>query len=323
MSDILLSVVNVSRHFEVSRREGLKRRSATVKAVDDVSFDVGTGETFGLVGESGCGKTTTSRLVLLLEHPDKGEVRFAGEDIHALRGDALLKYRLSVQAVFQDPYSSLSPRMRVSDIITEPMEATRRLSARERKQEAGRLLDMVGLRADAADLYPHEFSGGQRQRIAIARSLSTNPRLIVLDEPVSALDISIRAQIMNLLRDIQDRTGVSFLLIAHDLAVVRHMSRRVGVMYLGKLVEMGDSDALYAQPLHPYTKALLAAGAPIHPSERDKEIILGGELPSPLNPPSGCHFRTRCAMAMPRCSKETPHLKQIGHRSVACHLYND
>ena len=262
MSDILLSVVNVSRHFEVSRREGLRRRSATVKAVDDVSFDVGTGETFGLVGESGCGKTTTSRLVLLLEHPNAGEVRFAGADIHALRSEALLKYRLSVQAVFQDPYSSLSPRMRVSDIVTEPMEATRRLSARERKQEAGRLLDMVGLRADAADLYPHEFSGGQRQRIAIARSLSTNPRLIVLDEPVSALDISIRAQIMNLLRDIQDRTGVSFLLIAHDLAVVRHMSRRVGVMYLGKLVEMGDSDALYAQPLHPYTKALLDAVPP-------------------------------------------------------------
>lgn len=323
MSDILLSVVNVSRHFKVSHREGLRRRSATVKAVDDVSFDVGTGETFGLVGESGCGKTTTSRLVLLLEHPDAGEVRFAGEDIHALRGDALLKYRLSVQAVFQDPYSSLSPRMRVSDIITEPMEATRRLSARERKQEAGRLLDMVGLRADAADLYPHEFSGGQRQRIAIARSLSTNPRLIVLDEPVSALDISIRAQIMNLLRNIQDRTGVSFLLIAHDLAVVRHMSRRVGVMYLGKLVEMGDSDELYAQPLHPYAKALLAAGAPIHPSERDKEIVLGGELPSPLNPPSGCHFRTRCAMAMPRCSEEIPYLKQIGRRSVACHLYSE
>lgn len=323
MSDHLLSIRNVSRHFQVKRRQGLWRQTVTVRAVDDVSFDVGEAETFGLVGESGCGKTTTSRLVLLLERPDAGEVRFGGADVHALYGETLLGYRLAVQAVFQDPYSSLSPRMRVGHIITEPMEAKGSLSSRERWEEARRLLAMVGLRPDAADLYPHEFSGGQRQRIAIARALSTNPRLIVLDEPVSALDISIRAQIMNLLRDIQDRVGVSYLLIAHDLAVVRHMSRRVGVMYLGKLVEMADSDALYTQAKHPYTQALLAAGASIHPSERDRQVILGGELPSPLSPPSGCHFRTRCPMAMPRCSEEEPRLKGRGEHAVACHLHDD
>ena len=323
MSDHLLSIRNVSRHFQVKRRQGFWRQTVTVKAVDDVSFDVGEAETFGLVGESGCGKTTTSRLVLLLERPDTGEVRFGGANVHALHGETLLGYRLAVQAVFQDPYSSLSPRMRVGDIITEPMEAKGSLSSRERWQEARRLLTMVGLRSDAADLYPHEFSGGQRQRIAIARALSTNPRLIVLDEPVSALDISIRAQIMNLLRDIQDRVGVSYLLIAHDLAVVRHMSRRVGVMYLGKLVEMADSGALYTQAKHPYTQALLAAGASIHPSERDRQVILGGELPSPLSPPSGCHFRTRCPTAMPRCSEEEPRLKGRGEHAVACHLHDD
>lgn len=323
MNDRLLSIRNVSRHFQVRRRQGLRRKAVTVRAVDDVSFDVGGAETFGLVGESGCGKTTTSRLVLLLERPDAGEVRFDGANVHALQGAPLLGYRLAVQAVFQDPYSSLSPRMRVGDIITEPMEAKGRLSSRDRWSEARQLLTMVGLRPDAVDLYPHEFSGGQRQRIAIARALSTNPRLIVLDEPVSALDISIRAQIMNLLRDIQDSIGVSYLLIAHDLAVVRHMSRRVGVMYLGKLVEMADSDELYAHAKHPYTQALLAAGASIHPSERDRQVILGGELPSPLDPPSGCPFRTRCPMAMPRCSEEAPVLKTRGGHSVACHLQDD
>ncbi len=323
MSGPLLSVRNASRHFQVKRRQGLWHDSVTVKAVDNVSFDVGEAETFGLVGESGCGKTTTSRLVLLLERPDSGEIRFDGSDVHALSGDGLLGYRLAVQAVFQDPYSSLSPRMKVRDIVTEPMEAKSPLSQRERRGEASRLLTMVGLRPDAVDLYPHEFSGGQRQRIAIARALSTNPRLIVLDEPVSALDISIRAQIMNLLRDVQDRVGVSFFLIAHDLAVVRHMSRRVGVMYLGKLVEMADSDELYAHPKHPYTRALLAAGAPIHPSERDRQVVLGGELPSPLSPPSGCHFRTRCPMAMPRCGEEQPLLKDRGGHAVSCHLHDD
>ncbi|HEX2890665.1 oligopeptide/dipeptide ABC transporter ATP-binding protein [Vineibacter terrae] len=323
MSSPLLSVRSLARHFRVKRRQGLWQGSATVKAVDDVSFEVGEAETFGLVGESGCGKTTTSRMVLRLERPDGGEIRFAGADVHALRGQALFGYRLAVQAVFQDPYSSLSPRMRVRNIITEPMDAGGRLAPRARADEARRLLGLVGLRPDAADLYPHEFSGGQRQRIAIARALSTNPRLIVLDEPVSALDISIRAQIMNLLRDIQDRSGVSFLLIAHDLAVVRHMSRRVGVMYLGKLVEMADSDELYVRPLHPYTKALLAAGAPIHPAERDRETILSGEMPSPLNPPSGCAFRMRCPMAMARCGEAAPPLKSHAGRFVACHLYDD
>lgn len=323
MNEPLLSVHNVSRRFHVQQRRGLWHTSATVNAVNDVSFDVGEADTFGLVGESGCGKTTTSRLVLLLERPDAGEVRFEGANIHTLRGERLFGYRRAVQAVFQDPYSSLSPRMRVSDIVTEPIEANRRLSSRDRQLEARRLLALVGLRPDAAELYPHEFSGGQRQRIAIARSLSTSPRLIVLDEPVSALDISIRAQIMNLLRDIQDKTGVSFLLIAHDLAVVRHMSRRVGVMYLGKLVEMADSDELYARPLHPYTKALLAAGAPIHPTERGKEQILSGEIPSPLNPPSGCHFRTRCPMAMARCSEEEPLPRQRSGHLVACHLHDE
>ena len=323
MTDALLTVRNVSRHFTVEQKKWLSRAPVTVRAVDNVSFELCEGQTFGLVGESGCGKTTTSRMVLLLERPDAGEIRFGGEDINSLAGERLFAYRSAVQAVFQDPYSSLSPRMRVSEIITEPMEATRTLSSRDRGAEARRLLGTVGLRPDAADMYPHEFSGGQRQRIAIARSLSTNPRLIVLDEPVSALDVSARAQVMNLLRDVQDRTGVSFLLIAHDLAVVRHMSQTVGVMYLGKLVEMADSEELYARPLHPYAKALLAAGAPIHPSDRDKEAILGGELPSPLSPPSGCHFRTRCSKVMPRCVEEEPPLKLHSGHAVACHLYDN
>jgi oligopeptide/dipeptide ABC transporter ATP-binding protein len=291
-----------------------------VHAVQDVSLAVSAGAALGIVGESGCGKTTLSRVILLLEAATAGELRFDGRDVGGIAGAALLNYRRAVQAVFQDPTSALSPRMRVGDIVGEPMRATGTASAAERRAEVDRLLKVVGLRGDAALAYPHEFSGGQRQRIAIARALSTRPRLIVLDEPISALDISIRAQIMNLLRDIQDQTGTAFLLIAHDLAVVKHMSKHVGVMYLGKFVETGPADALYRRPLHPYTRALLAAALPARPDGAPVQPPLAGELPSPLAPPSGCRFRTRCPLAEPRCAEVEPELRQLDHgQHVACY----
>ncbi len=320
MTAPLLEVDRLRKHFPV--RRGLPWSPVRqVHAVDDVSFTIGAGETFGIVGESGCGKTTLSRVILLLEAATGGAIRFDGKPVEGLAGADLLAYRRAVQAVFQDPTSALSPRMRVGDIVAEPMRATGDASAAERRAEVARLLKVVGLRDGAADSYPHEFSGGQRQRIAIARALATKPRLIVLDEPISALDISIRAQIMNLLRDIQDRTGTAFLLIAHDLAVVKHMSTRVGVMYLGKLVETGPADALYRRPLHPYTRALLAAALPARPDDAPGPPPLAGELPSPLAPPSGCRFRTRCPLAAPGCAAAEPPLREMAHgQHVACHL---
>jgi len=319
--DVLLDVRDATRYFAV--RRGLWRFGAapTVKAVDGVSFSVESGKTFGLVGESGCGKTTTAKLILLLEAIDAGTIRFRDIDIASLDGTALRRYRKSVQAVLQDPYSSLSPRMRVGEIIGEPLRAASDFTPVSRRERVGELLTGVGLRSDAADLFPHEFSGGQRQRIAIARALATEPELIVLDEPVSALDVSIRAQVINLLSDIQERTGVAFLLIAHDLAVVKHMSHSIGVMYLGRLVETAAADELHRRPLHPYTQALLGAALPAHPDDRHQTAEIAGEVPSPLNPPSGCRFRTRCPMAMARCAETVPILadKGAGHH-VACHL---
>ncbi len=321
MSEPLLDVRDLKKHFAVGNSL-LGRVQGWVRAVDGISFTINSGETLGLVGESGCGKTTTAKLVLAAEEATAGAIEFEGRNIATLRGRDAMDYRRKVQVVFQDPYSSLSPRMRVGDIIGEPIEAHERISRREVRARVRELLELVGLRADMIRLFPHEFSGGQRQRLAIARALSTNSRLVVLDEPVSALDVSIRAHIISLLEQIQARLAVSYLFIAHDLAAVAHLSRQIAVMYLGKLVEVADSRELCANPLHPYTKALFAASLPSHPDELREEIVLTGEVPSALNPPSGCRFHPRCPFVMPRCSEQEPELVELspGHR-VACHLY--
>lgn len=319
---VLVEAKDLKKHFPVTRGIVLMKQVGAIKAVDGISFTINRGETFGLVGESGCGKTTTARLILLLEKITSGTVLFGGKDISQLSRPELKRYRGSVQAVFQDPFSSLSPRMRVGDIIAEPIVVNDALPKKAVRERVAELLKVVGLRSDGAELYPHEFSGGQRQRIAIARALSLNPSLIILDEPVSALDVSIRAQAMNLLHDIQQDFGVTYLLIAHDLAVVKHMSNRIGVMYLGKLVEVAESEEFHFHPLHPYTQALLSAALPSHPDDQREEIILPGEVPTPLNPPPGCRLHPRCPQAKPLCSQEEPLLKEVspGHQ-VACHLH--
>jgi oligopeptide transport system ATP-binding protein len=324
MSDTLVEIRDLKKHFPVMKGVIFQKPIGWVKAVDGVSYSISTGETLGLVGESGCGKTTTSKLLLMLEKPTSGVIIFRGHDIQTLKKDELKTYRRGVQAVFQDPFSSLNPRIRVGDIIAEPVvvnEPTSKAVVQERVQE---LLRLVGLNPSASKLFPHEFSGGQRQRIAIARALSLNPSLIVLDEPVSALDVSIRAQIMNLLQDLQQQFGLSYLLIAHDLAAVLHLSTNIAVMYLGKIVEFGTSDELRHKPLHPYTQALFSAALPSHPDEQREEVIIAGEVPSPLNPPAGCRFHPRCPFAMPVCSQVEPVLRSAanGHQ-VACHLYNE
>ncbi len=321
MGEPLLEVRDLKKHFPVGGGL-LGRKPGQVKAVDGISFTINKRETLGLVGESGCGKTTTSKLILAAEEPTAGRIEFEGRDLATLKGKELMDYRRKVQVVFQDPYSSLSPRLRVGEIIGEPIVAHERLSRSAVQSRVAELLALVGLSSDAARFFPHEFSGGQRQRLAIARALSTNARLVVLDEPVSALDVSIRAHIISLLEEIQARLGVSYLFIAHDLAAVSHMSQQTAVMYLGKLVEVADSLELCATPLHPYTKALFAASLPSHPDETREEIVLSGEVPSALNPPPGCHFHPRCPFVMPRCSEQEPALREAapGH-SVACYLY--
>jgi oligopeptide/dipeptide ABC transporter ATP-binding protein len=317
----LLEIRNLKKYFPVAR--GLFGRTVgQVLAVDDISFSIGEGETFALVGESGCGKTTTTKAVLLLEKPTAGSILFRNREVSTFTKQELARFRSSVQAVFQDPYSSLNPRMRVMSIVAEPLEVNSDLNRDEVEKRVEEVLLQVGLDGAAADLFPHEFSGGQRQRIAVARSLIVRPSLIVLDEPVSALDVSIRAQIMNLLKDLQTRLGIAYLLIAHNLATVRYMGHQMGVMYLCKIVEKGPVEDVFASSFHPYTQALFSAALPSHPDLVKDEIVLTGEIPSALNPPSGCRFHTRCDRAAPICSKEGPKLREVAvNHLVACHPY--
>ena len=310
MTAPMLEVDDVRKYFPVGTGAFWQRKTAWVKAVEGINFTIAAAETLGLIGESGCGKTTTAKLILLQERPTAGTIRFDGEDVGALRGPALMAYRRSVQVVFQDPFGSLSPRMRVGSIISEPLEIHSGLSRSAMRERVTEVLELVGLPPDVANLFPHEFSGGQRQRV------------IVLDEPVSALDVSIRAQIITQLEQLQQTLGVSYLFIGHDLATVAHISHRIAVMYLGQIVETADSTELCAKPLHPYTQALLIAALPTHPDAKRERLALSGEIPSALAPPSGCRFHTRCPRAMPRCAEEAPASKEVapGH-AVACHLY--
>jgi oligopeptide transport system ATP-binding protein len=316
----LLEVKNLTKYFP--KKKGLfGREKIFVKAVDGVSFSINKGETLGLVGESGCGKSTTGKMLMRLLDPTEGQILFEGKEISSLDDNQIRDMRKEFQMVFQDPYASLNPRMKVGDIVAEPL-IIHGYPKEKREERVHKLLEVVGLSAYHADRYPHEFSGGQRQRIGIARALAVNPKLIIADEPVSALDVSIQSQILNLLKDLQDEFQLTYLFIAHDLSVVEHISDRVGVMYLGKIVELADKETLYQNPLHPYTKALISAVPIPNPRLKRERIILKGDIPSPSNPPSGCTFHTRCPFATDVCKKETPKLQEIssGHL-VSCHLY--
>ena len=319
----LVRLDGIKKHYPVSSGGMLRRVHGMVKAVDGISFSMNEGETYSLVGESGCGKTTTSRMVLMAEPPTDGSISYQGNPMTSFSNSDRQNFRSSVQAVFQDPWSSLNPRMRVDSIISEPIITHQKSATKnEIKDRVDELLQVVGLHPFHAYRYPHEFSGGQRQRIAIARALSTQPKLIVLDEPVSALDVSIRAQILNLLKDLQETYQLSYLLIAHNLATVRYMSHRVGVMYLGKIVEEADPIELFTNPLHPYTKALISASLPSHPRQQREEIVLTGEVPSPIDPPSGCTFHPRCPFVLDHCSTDIPAYKTpVENHLVSCHLY--
>ena len=314
-----VQVRNLKTYFDVTR--GAFAPKQIVKAVDDVSFDIYPGETLGLVGESGCGKSSLGRTIVKINKPTDGHIIVDGEDITGLKGEALKKFRREVQMIFQDPYASLNPRMTVGEIIREPMIVHKIYASREEcDARVVELLRIVGLKPDHIRRYPHEFSGGQRQRISIARTLALKPKFIICDEPISALDVSIQAQIINLLKNVQQEMGIAYLFIAHDIGMVKHISDRIGVMYLGHLVELGDSKDLYFNPLHPYTQALLSAipiPDPVLGKSR-RRILLEGELPTPVNPPPGCPFKTRCPYAEDRCGEHMPELKEVKGRKVAC-----
>jgi len=321
---LLLEVKNLKKYFPV-RRGVFRRTVGWVKAVDDVSFFIREGETLGLVGESGCGKTTCGRTILRLIEPTAGEVLFHLDDrtipVFKLRGRALKELRREMQIIFQDPYSSLNPRMTIGDIVGEPLLVHGLARGKELRERVAQLLEAVGLNPQYMKRYPHEFSGGQRQRIGIARALALDPKLIIADEPVSALDVSIQAQVLNLMEDLQDQFGLTYLFIAHDLSVVKHISDRVAVMYLGKLVEMAETEELFRFPKHPYTEALMSAVPIPDPDYQKERIILQGDVPSPVNPPSGCYFHPRCPYAKEVCSKEAPPFRDIGgEHYVACHF---
>jgi len=320
---VLVRVDNLKKYFPITRGIIVQRHVGDIKAVDGISFNIYEGETLGLVGESGCGKSTTGRTVLQLYRPTSGNVYFENEDLQEMKGERLRRQRRKMQMIFQDPYASLNPRMTVGNIVGEPLEVHNVASGKERQRRVQELLQLVGLNPYFVNRYPHEFSGGQRQRIGVARALALNPSFIVCDEPISALDVSIQAQVVNLLEDLQQDLGLTYLFIAHDLSMVRHISDRVAVMYLGKIVELTDRDSLYSTPQHPYTEALLSA-VPIPDPEVEEErrrIILEGDVPSPANPPVGCNFNTRCRKVMQICYEQDPEFKEHapGHW-CACHL---
>lgn len=320
----LLEVKNLKKHFPLKSSKLLSNEKPLLKAVDGISFSVNAGETLGLVGESGCGKSTAGRTILKLLEPTEGEIFFKGENITGYRGEQLRKLRREMQIIFQDPYASLNPRKTIEKIITEPMRIFN-IPKNERSKKLDRLLDVVGLSSYHKNRYPHEFSGGQRQRIGIARSLALEPELVICDEPVSALDVSIQAQVINLMEELQDEFNLTYVFIAHDLSVVHHISDRVAVMYLGELVEIAEVNQLYADPKHPYTQALLSAVPEANPHQDKQRIILTGDLPSPANPPSGCKFHTRCPYAEAICSMEEPKLKQVSAdgQMAACHFVKE
>ncbi len=324
-NEILLEVKNLKKHFPI-KKGFFGNAKVAVKAVDDISFYIRKGETFGLVGESGCGKSTTGRTLIRLYQPTAGEIIFDGVDIANLKESELMSYRKRIQMIFQDPYASLNTRMTVADIIGEPLDIHGLAKGEARQQKIFSLLETVGLSKDHASRYPHEFSGGQRQRIGIARALAVDPDFIICDEPISALDVSIQAQVVNMLEDLQKKRGLTYLFIAHDLSMVKYISDRIGVMYLGKMAEIATSDHLYAEPLHPYAQALLSA-IPIPDPEimrNSNRIIIEGDVPSPINPPSGCTFRTRCQYAKELCSEEIPELMEVkDDHWVACHKVNN
>ena len=320
VSTPLLEVRDLKKYFPV-KRGLLKRTVAEVKAVDGVSFTLNAGETLCIVGESGCGKSTVGRLILRLIDPSSGTVRFEGQDITKLTRSEMREKRQALQIVFQDPYASLNPRMTAGRIVGEPIENFSSLSRRDREARVAELFGHVGLRPDAMRRYPFEFSGGQRQRLGLARALALNPSIIVADEPVSALDVSVQAQVLNLMMDLQERFSLAYLFISHDLGVVEHVANRVAVMYLGRIVEIADKERLFAHPRHPYTRALISAAPLPNPKAKRERIVLEGDVPSPMNPPSGCHFHTRCPFAFDRCRKQAPVLqeREAGH-AFACHL---
>lgn len=322
MNEPLLKVESLKKYYPI--KSGiLGKVSETVRAVDGVSFTVNEGETLGIVGESGCGKSTTGRMIMRLIEPTEGSIHFEGKDILNLSKSEMRKTRKDIQMIFQDPFASLNPRQTVGSIIEEPMIVHGMGDRKQRRKRVEELLELVGLSAYQAKRYPHQFSGGQRQRIGIARALAVRPKLIIADEPVSALDVSVQSQVLNLLQDLQKKFNLTYIFIAHDLSVVRHISNRVGVMYLGKIVEISESENLYNHPDHPYTKALLSAVPIPDPDNKTERIILSGDVPSPAHPPSGCAFHDRCPAAMDICSREKPVMKKMEDgRRVSCHLYD-